>query len=81
MTRSDHPADKNNECVVELKHMMSIFDSHTWQLGCSHRKLAVITANMVDQVVLVSLLLEHKTVEFVYDRGRTTITEIPYPQL
>jgi len=46
--------------------MMSLLDSHTYTIGCEHKSLAVITVNMVDQSVDLSLLLEDKTVTWIW---------------
>jgi hypothetical protein len=55
--------------------MVSIFDSHTYLIGCEHKTFAVVTVNTKDEFFDVSLMFEDKTVRWSYARGLVNISE------
>jgi len=73
--------DANGECVVTTHKMFSSFGASTYLVGCDHNSLAVITVAPRDRAVHVSLSLEHKTVYWVWQDGRVSVTEEADPEL
>jgi len=58
------------ECPIQVDHIFSVVDTHTYTIGCMHRPLAVVTVNFVDDVCNVTLLLDEESVASVwFDAG------------
>ena len=63
------------ECTVTTAHMLTLLGLSQWTVGCKHKTLAIIGVDVSTHDVLVSLLLENKTVLWRLSRGRVSCSD------